>query len=83
MTTSIPQWVLDAASEIGGIGEHGVQRTAQIIAKHCRASDRYRAALVALVGSDDPKTLRGIRAYTVQYAPNETAILNAIDLLLE
>ena len=45
--------------------------------------DRYRAALVSLVGSDNPVELRGIRAFTVANAPNETAIIAAVDLLLE
>ena len=45
--------------------------------------DRYRAALVGLVGADNPTDLRGIRAFTVANAPNETAIIAAVDLLLE
>jgi hypothetical protein len=45
--------------------------------------DRLRAALVGLVGSDDPNELAAIRAFTVEHAPNETAILTAVDLLLE
>lgn len=47
------------------------------------SNNRYRAALVALVGTDDPNELRFMRNALTAFKVDEPEMTGAIDVLLE